>query len=158
MFCPKCGAGAEREGVYCKRCGELLPGSRNRRIKNAFLIMPYLNLLCAILAAVSFVSLLVAFPEDSGGWAVGVAGVSCFLIAAYQIVSFMMSLRLRRRFVQGRGEPDADAGEVGEGTGQRALHPADTSSFVRAASVTENTTELLEAVRTKSKNARDDRG
>jgi len=154
MFCPKCGAAAEPEWHYCKRCGGLLPGARNRRFEGAFLVMPYLNLLCAILAAASFVSLLLAFPGDSGGWAVAVAGVSCFLIAAYQFITFAMSLRLRRSFLKGRGGAWGDA--IGAGAVRHTLNHADTSSFVRAADVTEGTTELLEAMPAKSKSARDD--
>src|SRR3982750_1948219 len=102
MFCPACGASAQIENVYCTRCGELLPGSQNRQLKNSFLLMPYLNALCALLAAISFIALLVAFPNDSGGWAVAIAGISCFLIAAYQFLTFVMSLRLRQRFLKGR--------------------------------------------------------
>ena len=156
MFCQNCGAAAEPEGHYCKRCGELLPTPANRRFRNSFLVMPYLNLLCALLAAASFVALLWAFPNDSGGWAVTLAGVSCFLIAVYQIVTFLMSLSLRRKVIESRGAPGREAREVREGAEPLPLRPADTSAFVRAPSVTEHTTELLGVAHERSKGAHDD--
>jgi predicted nucleic acid-binding Zn ribbon protein len=146
MFCPACGTEAHIENVYCTRCGEVLPGSQNRRIKNSFLLMPYLNALCAILAAVSFIALLIAFPNDSGGWAVAVAGVSCFLIAAYQIFTFAMSLRLRKRFVRARTEFSEDRKEIETEANERALNAADAAQFVQPQSVVEKTTELLDPV------------
>lgn len=149
MFCPACGASASIESVYCKRCGELLPGSQNRQLKNSFLLMPYFNALCALLAAVSFIALLVAFPNDSGGWAVAVAGVSCFLIAAYQFLTFVMSLRLRQRFLKGRGQTKELLKEQGTESNERLLRAGEETEFVRAPSVTENTTELLEPVARK---------
>jgi predicted nucleic acid-binding Zn ribbon protein len=152
IFCPACGASSESDNVYCKRCGQLLPGSQNRQLKNSFLLLPYLSALCALLAAVSFIALLVAFPNDSGGWAVAIAGISCFLIAVYQLLTFVMSLRLRRRFLKGRGEAIDLTEEPGTEKVERLLDAGDSTEFVRAHSVTENTTELLEPVARKQGN------
>ena len=146
MFCPACGASAESDNAYCKRCGELLPGSHNRQLKNSFLLMPYLNALCALLAAISFIALLVAFPNDSGGWAVAIAGISCFLIAVYQLLTFVMSLRLRRRFLRGREQSAELTEEQGTEKVERLLDAGDSTEFVKAQSVTEHTTERLEPV------------
>lgn len=154
MFCPECGAHAQIENVYCTRCGKVLPGSRNRQIKNSFLLMPYLNGLCAILAAISFIALLIAFPNDSGGWAVAIAGVCCFLIAAYQFLTFVMSLRLRKRFMKDRAASGDRKEELGTETDERFLNASDSGQFIKVQSVAENTTELLERVmRKQSKNS-----
>jgi predicted nucleic acid-binding Zn ribbon protein len=149
MFCPKCGASVQSESVYCTRCGEVLPGSANRQLKNSFLLMPYLNGLCALLATISFIALVVAFPDDSGGWAVTIAGISCFLIAAYQFLTFVLSLRLRNRFIKGRTEAGQRKAELGTEAEERFLNAGDATQFVKAQSVTENTTELLEPVARK---------
>lgn len=116
--------------------------------------MPYLNALCALLAAISFVALLIAFPNDSGGWAVAVAGISCFLIAAYQIFTFAMSLRLRKRFVRGRTEFSEHKKELDMDVTERALNAADAAQFIEPQSVVEKTTELLEPVGRKQKQNR----
>ena len=146
MFCPKCGASAQVENAYCTRCGEMLPGSHNWQIKNSFLLMPYLNGLCALLATISFIALLVAFPNDSGGWAVAIAGVSCFLIAIYQFLTLIMSFRLSRRFVKGRVESSDHKEELKATAGDKFLNAGDSTQFIKAQSVTENTTELLGSV------------
>ena len=75
-----------------------------------------------------------------------VAADFCIVILIFQIVNFLIGRSLQTRLKRGREEefrtknlskPEEDVPQ---------LNPADYSSFVPPASVTENTTELLESV------------
>ena len=69
----------------------------------------------------------------------------CSVIAVHQTVSFAMAYQLKQRFKSGRAETKQreklDAGGAAASIGSGA-----TTEFINVGSVTENTTELLDAV------------
>ena len=101
-------------------------------------VMIVFNALSALFGAASAVAL---FSDATRGaqWAITLAGIFCVLVSVYQTISFFVALSLQRRLKRGKAEP-----ELGSPREASALRAADTTQFVRAPSVTERTTELLE--------------
>jgi len=151
MFCPACGAADQSPHAYCKRCGEWLAsksfrGAGSSKPQERITAMIVFNGLSALLALFSAIALYATYlntPEAK--WSVYVAGACCFVIAIHQMLSMAFALELKVRLK--RSHTDARrAIELEAGAGAAALGSGKTTQFVEAPLVTENTTELLEAV------------
>jgi hypothetical protein len=166
MFCPTCGAGDQRAEAYCTRCGQWLadagspqghwhPVFRHARTpEQRMKMMLVFNTLDAALALASAV-IIFATQAGSAGHAslVYLAAAFCLVIAVHQIISLIINLKIQKRLKRARtGDANAAATAVlaGETNAHApALNPADSELFAgvrRRRSVTENTTELLDAV------------
>ena len=151
MFCPNCGAESRSVNAYCKRCGEWLPDLKSSRTKwggetpqQHLTVMLFLSGFSALAALFSAI-ILYATHMGSGRmtWAVALTAALCVSISAWQISTFLIGLKLRRRLKRGREDKDSRT-VAGEGTRQpEMLNAAGTSQFIGARSVTEKTTELL---------------
>ncbi len=135
MDCSHCGAAEQHSKAYCRQCGTWI-GSSAPEERMAVIIIS--NALCAVLAAASAIAL---FPNLNKGaeWPIHLAAVFCVMISVYQTLSFLFALRLQLRLKKAKAQRELDSPrEVS------TLRAADTSQFVRAPSVTERTTDLLE--------------
>ena len=102
-----------------------------------------LSALLALFSAIALYATYLNTPEAK--WSVYVAGACCFVIAIHQMLSMAFALELKVRLK--RSHTDARrAIELEAGAGAAALGSGKTTQFVEAPLVTENTTELLEAV------------
>jgi hypothetical protein len=150
MFCPSCGAADQKPNAYCRRCGQWLvdPDSPRRRSSHtpaermkAMLVFSGVNALLALIAATSLYATYLGRPEAK--WSVYVAAAFCMVIAVHQTISFFFNLDLRRKFKLDRAprraiEPKPDYAV--------AFPPSlETGDLIQAPSVTETTTQLLEA-------------
>ncbi|HYO99239.1 MAG TPA: hypothetical protein VER76_03410 [Pyrinomonadaceae bacterium] len=163
MFCPECGAGDQRADAYCTRCGEWLFDAKSaqghwhpvlrraRTPEQRMKMMLVFNTLDAVLALASAV-IIYATQAGRAGHAplVYVAAAFCIVIAAHQIISLIVNLKIQQRLKRARNE-DATAAAAAALAGEthaHALNAADSGLFteVQRGSVTENTTELLDAV------------
>ena len=152
MFCPNCGAADQSPTAYCKRCGEWLADKRSfggagaSKPEQRMTVMVVFNALSALLALFSAIALYATYlntPEVK--WSVYVAGAFCFVIAIHQMINLAFALELKLRLK--RGHTYAEQKVVTEiSASVPALGSGETTQFVDARSVTENTTELLEAI------------
>ena len=163
MFCPECGAGDQRAEAYCTRCGQWLadagspqghwhPVFRHARTpEQRMKMMLVFNTLDAVLALASAI-IIYATQAGSAGHAslVYLAAAFCIVIAVHQIISLVINLKIQQRLKRARtDDANTAAALAGEtNAGAHALNPADSGLFtiVQRGSVTDNTTELLEAV------------
>lgn len=152
MFCPRCGAGNQTANAYCKRCGDWLPelkrGSRvafgGETPQQNILTGLVMNALSAVVALFSAIALYATYlGTDEAKWSIYLAAAFCLCIAGWQLSSFVVGLKLRRRLNRAREGVEVQS-QLDEAWTSPALPPADMSNFVRAPSVTENTTELLQ--------------
>jgi hypothetical protein len=150
MFCPNCGAAEQNPNAYCKRCGEWLADKRSfggrgaskpEQRMTSMIVFNGLSSLLALFSAIALYATYLNTPEAK--WSVYVAGACCFVIAIHQMISLAFALELKLRLK--RGHTDAGQTVVPEAS-VPALGSGETTQFVDARSVTENTTELLEAV------------
>lgn len=104
----------------------------------ALLVFNALDALLALAAAI------ILFGTSRAG-PVFIAAAFCLVIAVHQIFSLIFNVKLQLRLKRARMiTPEAIAGETETET--HALNPADAGLFTDArGSVTESTTELLEA-------------
>lgn len=157
IFCARCGAGGQKVESYCRSCGEWLPDpaaawhprgrlrglSPERKQRR----MRALEILSALAAAVAA---LIALSVRSGSHPnlLIVAALLCFVVVAWQVVTFFIG-----RSIQGRrGQESAGVGPAlpaAQGGERPVLGAADTGDMVRPPSVTENTTALLDPVPAK---------
>ncbi len=101
-------------------------------------MMIIFNALSALFGAASAIALF-SYMRNGAEWPITLAGIFCIIISVYQTICFIFALSLQRRLKRGKDQRELDsAREI------PALNAADTSQFVRAPSVTERTTELLE--------------
>jgi len=153
MFCPHCGAGEQNVDSYCKRCGEWLPDTSHlgrRRGRLTARTPEQRNQKMRILEAASFLAAL-ASAFIIGAFFSGKVEKSALMIAldlsvmtaAFQVVNFIIGRSLQKRLKQGREEAERD-GALQAASERFRLKQADTSSLVQPASVTENTTAILE--------------
>ena len=152
MFCSNCGAADQSPNAYCKRCGEWLAdkrsfggrgGSKPEERMTAMIVFNGLSALLALFSAIALYATYLNTPEAK--WSVYVAGACCLVIAIHQMISLAFALELKLRLK--RGQADASQAFVSEAADSvAALGSGETTQFVEAKSVTENTTELLEAV------------
>lgn len=152
MFCPACGAADQSQNAYCKRCGEWLTdkksfggggASKPERRMTSMIVFNGLSAVLALFSAITLYATYLNTPEAK--WSVYVAGACCFVIAIHQMISMGFALELKLRLK--RGQSDAGQKMVSKTTDNvAALGSGKTTQFVDAPLVTENTTELLEAV------------
>ena len=154
MFCHNCGADAQTANAYCKRCGDWLPSFKHRSSafggetpqQNIFTGL-FLSALSAAVALFSTIALYATYlGTDEAKWSIYLAAGFCLCIAGWQLSSLIVGLKLRNRLKRAHAGDQVDA-QLAEATASTALPPADMSNFVRAQSVTENTTELLQPLR-----------
>jgi hypothetical protein len=159
MFCPKCGKDEQMPESYCRACGEWLPDLAKRGRKsfggdspeeslNISLFLSAITSIAALLLAVWLYAAYFGKPGVPG--IIYVTAAFLLAIAGWQASNFYISIKLRRNLARRRSRDfSAQSNELNSASQSNgALPAADTSQFVRSAaqSVTENTTELLEAV------------
>jgi hypothetical protein len=152
MFCPSCGAADQSPNAYCKRCGEWLAdkksfggrgASKPEQRMTSMVVFNGLSALLALFSAIALYATYLNTPEAK--WSVYVAGACCLVIAIHQMISMAFALELKLRLK--RSQTDArQSTELEAGERRAALGSGKTTPFVEAPLVTENTTELLEAV------------
>ena len=152
MFCPNCGSADQSPTAYCKRCGEWLADKKSFGGRGAskpeerittIIVFNGLSALLALFSAIALYATYLNPPEAK--WSVYAAGACCLVIAVHQMLSLAFALELKLRLKRGH----TDAGQpiaLEAGNSVAALGSGETTQFVDARSVTENTTELLEAV------------
>ena len=157
MFCPTCGAGEQRADAYCTRCGQWLTDAnaiqghwhpvlrRIRTPEQRLRAMFVFNLLDALLALAAAVIL---FGTRLHNGAIFLAATFCLVIAVHQIVSLIFNVKIQRRLKRARTDTTKhDVPGKLSAADAPALNAADAGLFTPArGSVTENTTELLDAV------------
>ena len=154
MYCPKCGASKQTPKAYCKSCGEWLPelntktrhtfgGETPQQIVTTNLFMSAISTLAALFSGLALY--ITYLPSGDAKWSVYIAAAFCLYIAGWQGSSFFITLRLRQRLKQSRTTP----ADLSNAKGTRALNAGDMSAFVGVTSVTENSTELLDHVRSR---------
>ena len=104
-------------------------------------------------ATLALAAATLLYSTQPGGWGtrghVLIAAACCSVIAAHQINSLIINLKIQSRLKRARAEKAADALSIRTHAEEAApmLNAADAGLFTPArASVTENTTELLDAV------------
>jgi hypothetical protein len=163
MFCPTCGAGDQRADAYCTRCGQWLADANSaeghwhpvfRRAKTPEQRMKMMLVFNTLDAVLALASAFILYASQAGraeqSSHIYLAAAFCIVIAAHQIISLVVNLKIQQRLKRARTDnatTTASASLAGE-THSPALNPADSELFagVRRGSVTENTTELLDAV------------
>ena len=150
LFCYKCGAAGQNANAYCKRCGEWLPNIKKRSIafggdtpqQNVFTGL-FMSALTAAVALVSAIALYATYLGTAEAkWSIYLAAAFCLCIAGWQISSFVVALKLRRRL--GKRAESSTSSQIDAKQAPHVLTPADFTAFVNAPSVTESTTELLQ--------------
>lgn len=150
IFCSKCGAPGQTPDSYCRSCGEWLPDMRVARRRRGRIRMRTpeerhrrIRLLEALSAAASLTAAVLVFTAlglTQSRSLLAFAADLCIVIFVFQVVAFIIGRGLQKRAEKGRDElPGAGPASPPQ------LAPADASQFVRPPSVTEHTTELLEA-------------
>ena len=152
MFCPNCGAADQKPNAYCKRCGEWLANkksfsgrgaSKPEERMTAMIVFNGLSALLALFSAIALYATYLGTPEAK--WSVYTAGACCIVIAVHQMLSFAFALEFKLRLKRGSANTRPALGSEPGGR-VAALGSGDTTQLVNARGVTENTTELLEAV------------
>ena len=155
MYCPQCGAANQNAKAYCKSCGEWLPDLKSRT-RSTFggdtpqqqiftsLFMSALSTLAALLSAIALY--ITYLGSGDAKWSVYLAAGFCLCIAGWQASSFFVTLRLRQRLKHSRDSVAMQA-KLSESKSNGALNAGDFSSLVDVTSVTENSTDLLDHVR-----------
>jgi hypothetical protein len=155
MFCPKCGAADQSVDSYCKRCGEWLPDTSHlgrRRGRLTTRTPEQRNQKMRVLEAASFLAAL-ASAFIIGAFVSGKLEKPALIIAldlsvitaVFQIVNFIIGRSLQKRLKQGRDDAEKDVA-LQPASERFQLQQADTSNLVQPASVTENTTAILEPI------------
>lgn len=152
MFCPNCGAADQSPNAYCKRCGQWLAdkksfgghaASKPEQRLTSMIVFNGLSALLALFSAIALYATYLNTPEAK--WSVYVAGACCFVITIHQLFSLAFALEIKLRLK--RGQTDAGQPAITEAAKNFvALGEGKTTPFVDAGSVTESTTEILEAV------------
>jgi hypothetical protein len=158
MYCSNCGAGHQLPNAFCKRCGEWLSDMKamNRVAfggetpqQNIFASL-FMSALSTVAALVSAIALYATYLGSSDGkWSVYLAAAFCLCIAGWQASSFAVTMKLRKRMKKSRELPSSTS-RLPDDNAKRVLEPGELGSFVGAPNVTEHTTELLDAIRSKS--------
>ena len=158
MYCPKCGAPGQSAKAYCKSCGEWLPnldaktqktfgGDTPQQILFTNLFMSAITTLAALFSGLALY--ITYLGESDAKWSVYLAGAFCICIACWQASTFFITLRLRQRLKNSR--ESLAPPELSDAKRAPALNAADMSAFVGVKSVTENSTELLNHVKSRKR-------
>ena len=152
MFCPNCGAADQSPNAYCKRCGQWLAdknsfgghgAAKPEQRMTSMIVFNGLSALLALFSAIALYATYLNTPEAK--WSVYVAGACCFVITIHQLFSLAFALEIKLRLKRGQTDAGQQAiTEAEENFG--AIGSGKTTPFVDARSVTESTTEILEAV------------
>ena len=155
MFCPKCGAADQSVDSYCKRCGEWLPDTSHLGRKRGRLTTrtpEQRNQKMRILEAASFLAALSSafiigayFSGKLEKPALVIALDLSVVTAIFQIVNFIIGRSLQKRLKQGRDDAEKDVA-LQPASERFRLKQANTSNLAQPASVTENTTAILEPI------------
>lgn len=157
MFCPNCGAADQNPNAYCRYCGEWLVDQKSARRhgskpEDRMKVMLIFNGLSAVLALVSAIALYATYLDTpEAKWSIYVAGAFCSIIAVHQTISFLFAFGLKQKFKRSRGATERQTESEVKGS-PALLGRAETAPIIDAPSVTENTTELLEASPLKERN------
>lgn len=165
MYCPRCGGENRQAEGYCTHCGEWLPelDARTRPHRRGprtpeqkMRVMMVFSALNAAFALFSSISLYATYLGRSDAqWSVYVAASFCLVIAVHQTLSFIFNLQIQRRLKNARATNDTAPALSEKPRQAPSLSAADTSQFInaRGGSVTEHTTELLDAVPRRGREA-----
>ena len=155
MFCPKCGADAQRAESYCTRCGEWLPDLnsharpglfRKRTREEKIRKMRILEAISAGLALAAAAMIFAVLRGNADTQLLFLSLLCCLIIAAYQMVNFYLGSTLQKRITQSRMQEEILTDQrVGQ------LDVGKSTTFVNRESVVENTTKQLDAVPRKVK-------
>ena len=155
MFCPKCGADAQRAESYCTRCGEWLPDLnshtrpglfRKRTREEKIRKMRILEAISAGLALAAAAMIFAVLRGNADTQLLFLSLLCCLIIAAYQMVNFYLGSTLQKRITQSRMQE-----EILTNQSVRELDGGESTTFVNRHSVVENTTKNLDAVLRKVK-------
>ena len=102
-----------------------------------------LSALLALFSAIALYATYLNTPEAK--WSVYIAGACCFVIAIHQMISMAFALELKLRLKSGRADTEPPV-PIKAGAPAAALGHGETTQFVDPPSLTESTTELLEAL------------
>ena len=102
-----------------------------------------LSALLALFSAIILYATYLNTPEAK--WSVYVAGACCSVIAVHQMISLAFALELKHRLKRGRMDAQTPTSLTAPDT-LAALDSGETTQFVDPLSVTEKTTDLLDAV------------
>lgn len=150
MFCQHCGNANQQPDSYCVRCGEWLAKmstsptrkSSPEEIMSSLRAFSGINALMALCAAF----IIYFFHAGNGAhWSIYVAGAFCCVIAVHQLLSFYWNHELQKRLKKRREIAPAETPLYAPPAPQ-ALPEAHPLPFVQPRSVTEHTTDLLEAI------------
>lgn len=100
-----------------------------------------MSALSAVVALISAIALYVTHWETVANWSVYLAAAFCICIAGWQLTIFLVGLKLRRRLMRAHTNLELESEPS-----RPALHPQTESDFIKA-SVTENSTELLQPLK-----------
>ena len=153
MFCSKCGDADQTPDSYCRQCGEWLPSpatgsgglfrgsTREQRVKR----MRMMQFVSAGLSIASAVMILVYLLNDGDKQLLRISVVCGFVVAIYQIISLIIGYKVLTPKVD-RTNEQAAAIAGNTQPSQAFLQAAHPTEFLKADSVVENTTELLDRV------------
>jgi hypothetical protein len=108
----------------------------------SMLIFNGISSLMALTSAIVLYATYLGRPEAK--WSIYMAGALCSVIAIHQMINFFFALELKRKFGR-RGGGKVRGVDENSGGNRVSLLAADTGELVEAPSVTESTTELLDA-------------
>ena len=152
MFCPACGVADQSLNAYCKRCGEWLADKKSFGVRSAskpeqrittMIVFNGLSGLLALFSAIALYATYLNTPEAK--WSVYAAGACCGVITIHQFISCAFALELKLRLKRTHTDVKKSI-ELEAGDSVAALASGKTTQLVEPPLVTENTTELLEAV------------
>ena len=155
MFCPKCGADAQKGESYCTRCGEWLPDLnsltrpglfRKRTREEKIRKMRVLEVISAGLAltAAAIIFAIINGSADTG--LLFLSLICCLVVAVYQIINFYLGSTLQKKIEQSRADPHTLPHKEMD-----QLDAGGSTTVVTPHSVVENTTRHLDAVPRKVK-------
>jgi hypothetical protein len=162
IFCARCGAAGQKVESYCRSCGEWLPdpapaahlpgrlrGLSPERKQRRIHILQILSALAALAAALVTLAVHLGLHPDM----LVLSILLCFLVVAWQGVSFFIGRSIQGMRSQGTAE-GGPALPAAKGAARPSMNAADTAGLVRPPSVTENTTALLDPVPLKKDGGR----
>ena len=165
MFCPNCGRAEQTPDTYCRSCGQFLADSSdslsllNRALgvntpETQIGVTLTINLVTAIVGALllfflnGYFDALYTRTGEPAPPIIYLVYLFLGLVAAWQLLSFVINLRLKNRFGGGRGgnvsaSPGAGENTLAPGAAQKSLPQADFDN-ITPASVTEGPTRILD--------------